>query len=989
MGSLATRQEADSQPPRTTLSDHGRIAADFQTPPSPEELRALREELRQAVSGEVGWDAGHLGAYSTDASNYRQIPLCVVIPRTVDDVVAAVAVCRRHKAAVVPRGGGTGLAGQSCNVAVVIDFSRHLNGIVSLDPDGRRALVQPGCILDTLRDAAEEHGLTFGPDPSTHSRNSLGGMIGNDSCGVHSIMSGRTSANIESLDILTYDGLRMTVGPTDDETYDRVQAAGGRAAEIYRALAGFRDRYADEIRSGFPKIPRRVSGYSNLDGLLPEEGFHVGKALVGTEATCVIVLGACVKLIPSRSKRVLAILGFDDVFAAADAVLEVLGYEPIGLEGLDEKLIDFMRTKELHQEDLSVLPEGRGWLLAEFGHQDDIEAAARQAEKLATAFRERGHGVNVVEDKARQQKVWEVREAALAATAHVPGMPETWPGWEDSAVRRENLGDYLRDFRALLQKHGYDASFYGHFGDGLLHCRIDFDLHSEDGLANWQRFLDEAADLVVSYGGSLSGEHGDGQARAALLEKMYGPGLMGAFRDFKAIWDPDGRMNPGKVVDPFPPTSNLRVGPGYQPKPVDPVFAYPEDDGDFARATRRCVGVGACRRIHSDGGVMCPSYMATRDERHSTRGRSRLLFEMLRDEPIGDGFRSEAVEEALDLCLACKGCKSDCPVHVDMATYKAEFRSHHYARRLRPRSAYSMGLIRDWSRLASVAPGVANFFARTPPFSGLGKWIAGIAPQRSLPAFSNPSFRSRFAKASHPKAGRRVVLWPDTFNNYFRAETAEAATAVLEHLGFHVVLPAKPLCCGRPLYDWGFLDRAKVLWGETLDCLEGEIGAGTPVAGLEPACVSAFRDELPNLLPEDARAKRLASQTLFFSEFLQKHAPDAPLPEVAGKALVQLHCHHHAVLDSQAEHGLLDRTGLDYDVLASGCCGMAGSFGFEKAKYDVSMTAGERVLLPRIRAAAADTVVLADGFSCREQVEQSTGRRTLHVAELLARSLRG
>lgn len=971
---------------RLERSGTGRVAAAFE--PVPEGVPArLAHALSAEIEGEVRFDAGSRALYATDASNYRQVPIGVVLPRSVDDITTTVALCREHDVPLVLRGGGTSLAGQSCNVAVLIDCSKYLHRVLSLDADRRLATVEPGCVLDVLRDAAEKHHLTFGPDPSTHSRNSLGGMIGNDSCGVHSVMAGRTSDNVAQLDILTYDGLRMTVGPTGEEEFRAILAQGGRRAEIYGALDAFRQRYGDLIRARYPKIPRRVSGYANLDELLPEKGFHVARALVGTEGTCVTVLHATLDLVPSPPCRVLAVIGFDDITAAADAVPQVLDHGPIGLEGIDDLLIAFMRRKGLHQEEIGMLSEGKGWLLAEFGGENRDEAAA-QADRLVQTFKGKGCAAELLRDPAQQARLWSVREAGLAATAHVPGMPESWPGWEDSAVPREALGQYLRDLKALFHRHGYEASVYGHFGDGLVHCRVPFDLRTEAGLADWQRFLDEAADLVVSYGGSLSGEHGDGEARAALLEKMYGPELIEAFRAFKAIWDPMGRMNPGKVVAPFPITANLRIGPTYQPVEPDHVFAYAEDGGSFAKATRRCVGVGACRRLDSEQGVMCPSFMVTREEKHSTRGRARLLFEMLHGGPITDGWRSDAVEDALNLCLACKGCKSDCPVQVDMATYKAEFRAHHYKGRLKPRAAYSMGLIHRWSWLAGRMPGLANAMTQTPGLSTVVKRAGGIAPQRNMPRYAEQPFvnwhRRRTARRGDKK---RVLLWPDTFNNYFRPATAIAATELLEGLGYEVALPDRPLCCGRPLYDWGMLDAAKELWQRTFASLRPEIAAGTPVIGLEPACVSAFRDELVGLFPSEERAQRLSQQTMFLTEFLDREADGATWPKIGGRALVQVHCHHHAVLDAEAEQRTLERLGIDHEILPSGCCGMAGSFGFEAEKYDVSLAAAERVLLPRLRAAAPETLVLADGFSCREQIEQGSGRDTLHIAEILARAM--
>jgi FAD/FMN-containing dehydrogenase/Fe-S oxidoreductase len=971
---------------RIVRSPIGRIASESAAPP-PDQYQELGGELAKAVDGEVRFGSGDRALYATDASNYRQVPIGVVIPRSAAAIAKTIELCRRFEAPIVMRGGGTSLAGQGCNVAVLIDCSKYLNRVISIDAVSRLAEVEPGCILDNLRSAAERHGLTFGPDPATHDHNTLGGMIGNNSCGVHSVQAGRTSDNVESLDILTYDGVRLELGPTGDAELHQHLSAGGRRAEIFRQLDDFRHRYGDLIRAKYPKIPRRVSGYENLDYLLPERGFNVARALVGTEGTCAVVLRAILNLIPSPKHRVLVIIGFEDVYGAADAVPEALAFDPIGLEGIDNLLVEFVLKKHLHPDEVKMLPAGGGWLVAEFGG-DTPDDATDKASPLAEHFRRRGRDTRLLGRPEQQKKIWDVREAALAATAHVPDWPETYPGWEDSAVRREDLGRYLRELKALYRKHGYDASVYGHFGDGLVHCRVPFDLRTETGLSNWQNFLEEAADLVVRYGGSLSGEHGDGQARASLIEKMYGRELMQAFREFRAIWDPGGRMNPGKAIDPFPPTSNLRIGPGYQPPELPTYFAYVEDSHSFARATRRCVGVGACRRRDSNKSVMCPSYMATNEEKHSTRGRARLLFEMLHGGPIDDLWRSVEVEEALDLCLGCKGCKHDCPVQVDMATYKAEFRAHHYKGRLRPRAAYSMGLIHEWSRLASSAPWLANAMLQSPGLSAAAKWLGGIAPQRRIPSYASQSFVQWFRQRGARINGKQVMLWPDTFNNYFRPQTAIAATAVLEKLGYTVMIPDRPVCCGRPLYDWGMLDRAKALWQRTFDALAPAIRLGIPIVGLEPACVAAFRDELPSLFRGNEHAQRLAAQARFFTEFLDQEAELEKLGRAAASpALVHLHCHHHAVLKFESEQHVLDRLGVEARVMKSGCCGMAGAFGFEKEKYEISMRAAERVLFPTIREAKSDTMLLANGFSCREQIEQGTGRRTKHVAELIAEAM--
>ena len=947
----------------------------------------LEKELRRRTRAEVRFDAKHRALYSTDSSNYRQVPIGVVLPTDSEDVVETLRVCREHGAPVLTRGAGTSLAGQCCNVAVVLDLSKSLNRVLEVDPERKVARVEPGAILDDLRRAAHVHELTFGPDPATHEYCTLGGMIGNDSCGVHSVMAAfegegaRTADQIVEMEVVAGDGFRMRVGRTSAEDLARIVAEGGRRGEIYAALAKLREDYGDLIRKRFPNIPRRVSGY-NLPYLLAENGFHVARALAGSEGTCVTILEATVRLLPDPKARTLLVAGFDDVAAAADFVPQALVYRPIGLEGFDERLVEDTRAIGILPLDSGVLPAGKGWLLVEFGGDSKEESDAK-ARRLAGEIRGARAEAKVFTDPRETWQVWRIRESALGATAHAPGRPLTWEGWEDSAVPPEKLGGYLRDLRRLYEKYGYQGDFYGHFGQGCLHTRIDFDLQTRPGVAKFRSFLDEAADLVVSYGGSLSGEHGDGQARAELLPKMYGPELVEAFRKFKRIWDPDGRLNPGKVVDAHPITANLRQQAGSGAIAPRTEFAYREDGGSFPRALLRCVGVGKCRR--PEGGTMCPSYMVTREEEHSTRGRARLLFEMLAGETISSGWKSDEVREALDLCLACKGCKSDCPVGVDMATYKAEFLSRYWKGRLRPRSAYAFGLIPWWAQIASRAPGLANFFTQTPGLSSLMRLAAGMDPRRKIPRFARRSFRSSFASRLPPSASRPpVLLFPDTFNNFFRPQTARAAVEVLEEAGLRVEIPKRILCCGRPLYDYGMLGLARKFLHAVMDGLRGEIRAGIPIVVLEPSCAAVFRDELVGLFPEDQDAKRLSSQTYVLSEFLLRKAPDWRPGKLARPAIVQGHCHQRAIMGMADEEEILRQLAVDFSPLDSGCCGMAGAFGFQRGeRCDVSLQCGERVLLPEVRRASAETLIIADGFSCREQIAQATGREALHLAEIL------
>lgn len=996
------------------------------------DVHALERELQKTIHGEVRFNDGDRALYSTDSSNYRQVPIGVVIPRDRSDVITTVALCSRFGAPITCRGGGTSLAGQCCNVSVVIDFTKYVNRILDIDAEAKLARVEPGLVLDDLQKQLRPCGLVFGPDPATHSHCAIGGMLGNNSCGVHSVMAefygggARMSDNVRELEVLLYDGTILRVGKTDQAELHRIinkvpGAATGangpvdgisgatavngqprkRRAEIYKRLVALRDRYGDLVRERFPKIPRRVSGY-NLDELLPEHGFDVARALVGTESTCVVILEATLELITNPRVRSLLVLGYPDIYRAGDHIPEIRKYKPIGLEGIDDVLIGAMKRKHIHPRDLNILPDGHGWLLIEFGGNTKEEADAL-ARKLMAELRKQSNSpsMRLVDDPSHEQVVWEVRDSGLGASARVPDEPDTWEGWEDSAVSPNDIGKYLRDFRALLDKHGYLCTLYGHFGQGLVHTRIDFGLKTHAGIEKYLRFTDEAADLIRRYGGSLSGEHGDGQSRGELLPKMFGEELVQAFREFKEIWDPDWKMNPGKIVRPYRRDEHLRYGEHYNPPQWRTQFAYPTDKGSFSYAMERCVGVGKCRR--HEHGTMCPSYMVTREEKHSTRGRARLLWEMLNNDVIRKhGWRDDSVKEALDLCLACKGCKADCPMNVDMATYKAEFLSHYYKHRLRPVHAYAFGLIHVWSRLAQIAPRFVNFVNHAAPTSGLIKKMIGVASRRQIPTFTQESFKTWFRKSrgnlmvgadrrvvrdgapdGRTVPGKRVLLWPDTFCNFFHPEIARAAVETLESAGFRVVVPAPDLCCGRPLYDYGMVGTAKRWLSQILTVLRHEIEAGTPMIGLEPSCTAVFREELMTLFPQHEEAIRLSQQTFTMAEFFKKFVPDYQPQKLQCRALVHGHCHHKAIMKVDCDAELFDKLGLDFEILDAGCCGMAGAFGFERDHYNVSIACGERVLLPRVRSASAETLIIADGFSCREQIRQTTNRRPLHTAQVL------
>jgi FAD/FMN-containing dehydrogenase/Fe-S oxidoreductase len=980
--------------------DHAKDARpdDGNRPPAPRSAVAtarvhnsgtLAQDLRDAVKGEVRFDEGSRALYATDASNYRMPPIGVVLPRDRADVITAVRICREHGAPIVSRGGGTSLAGQCCNTAVVLDLSKYYHRVLQVDPVRRLVTVEPGIVLDELQKAVAPHGLIFGPNPATHNHCTIGGMIGNNSCGINSMLAAnhglgyRTSDNLESLEVLTYDGAILQLGAVSEEEFRALGEKPGREGAIYRGLRELRDEFAGLIRQRYPKIPRRVSGY-NLDDLLPEHGCHLARALGGSEGTCVTILSATMKLVPAPRARTLVVLGYPSAYEAGDHVPDILPRKPIGLEGIDQRLVDNIQHHGLHRDALALLPQGHGWLLVEFGG-DSRQQCDDRARELMDELRHRPNPptMKLYDDQAETAKVWEAREAGLGVTAFVGDSPDTWEGWEDSAVPPEKVGPYLRDLRALFDRYGYESVLYGHYGQGCIHCRITFDLITAEGIRHWRAFLDEAADLVVRYGGSFSGEHGDGQSKAELLPKMYGPELIGAFVRFKALWDPDGKMNPGKVVHPNPITSDLRLGTNYNPHRPATFFHYQADHGDFSRAVLRCVGVGECRR--HEGGTMCPSYMVTREEMHSTRGRAHLLFEMLNGELVRDGFRNETVKEALDLCLACKGCKGDCPVHVDVATYKAEFLAHHYRGRLRPLHAYAFGLIARWARIGARAPRLANFLQRAPGLGALVKRVLGVAPERRIPELAPMTFKAWFFAGPRPNpAGPPVILWPDTFNNHYHPEVAIAAVEFLERAGWRVIVPRAALCCGRPLYDYGMLATARTWLQQILAALRDEIRAGVPMIGLEPSCAATFRDELTNLLPHDDDAQRLARQTFVLSEFIERFMPEAPLPQLHRTALVHGHCHHKAIMKMTAEEAVLRRMGVNYEMPDTGCCGMAGAFGFEKKHYEVSIRCGERVLLPKVREADEHTLVIADGFSCREQIAQTTARGALHLAQVLA-----
>ncbi|MGH3696714.1 MAG: FAD-binding and (Fe-S)-binding domain-containing protein [Pseudonocardiaceae bacterium] len=900
---------------------------------------ALTRALRAVVRGEVRADAGSRALYATDASNYRVPPRVVVLPRRADDVVAVMGVCREHGVPLTARGAGTSIAGNAIGPGVILDFSRHLDAVLELDPVTRLARVQPGVVLDTLQAAAAVHGLRFGPDPSSHSRCTLGGMIGNNACGAHSVAWGTTAAAVEELVVLLPDGSQLVAG-------------SGLPAEV----AAWERAHRGLIRTALPDWPRRGSGYA-LQHLLPEHGSQLARALVGTEGTCAVLLEATVRLIAPPPAVALLVLGFADLPAAADAVPELLRFQPLTAEGMGLALLEPLPTRP-------ELPPGAAWLLVELG-SDDLAGAVASVRAVAA---ELGRPHLVVTDPVHRAALWRIREAGAGLATRLADGTQAWPGWEDATVPPARLGDYLRGFAELLAAHGRRGAVYGHFGEGCVHVRLDSDLLSSSGRRDFRLLLEQAADLVVSHGGSLCGEHGDGRARGELLSRMYPPAVLELFAQFKAFFDPAGLLNPGVLVEPRPLDADLRVG---RESAVPVSLSFGRDEGSLATATRRCVGVGACRALDGPG-VMCPSFQVTREERHSTRGRAHLLAEMLAGDLVTGGWRSNEVDEALDLCLACKACASECPVNVDMASYKAEFLHQRYRWRLRPRWHYALGALPLAARVAGRAPLVANALA--PLLARLG----GVSTARPLPRFA----RQRSLALPRGSGSRGVVLlWPDCFTRSFDPAVMGAAARVLSAAGFTVRLPRGMVCCGLTWFTTGQFGLARLVLRRTLRSLHQPIAAGVPVVGLEPSCVAMLRGDLVELLPDSSAAAVLARRVCTLAEVLREQAPDWQPPFRDRNAVQQVHCHQHAVLGHTADDALLRCAGVRVRRV-SGCCGLAGSFGYQRGHEDLSSALAERSLAPAVRA-RPDALVLADGFSCRLQVAQTTGRHALHLAQLL------
>jgi FAD/FMN-containing dehydrogenase/Fe-S oxidoreductase len=945
--------------------------------PSSVSSSGLAAALRGAGLAEVDDSPRRRAEYSSDASNYRVLPDVVAFPRHADEAAAALDVARRAGVPLTSRGGGTSIAGNSVGSGIVLDFSRHMNRVLAVDPEARTAVVEPGAILDHITAAAAGHGLRFGPDPSTHSRATIGGSIGNNSCGSRALRYGRAADNVVSLELLTAAGERLTARRMDRDGLAAAPVVGAALDALIRDRLGL-------IRTEFGRFTRQVSGYS-LEHLLPENGADLAKFLVGSEGTLGVVTGATVALVPSPKAVVLAVLGYPGMPEAAEATPGLLPHQPVAVEGMDARLVEMFRARR-GAAAVPALPRGDAWLFVETAGEDEAEAQAAAQRLIADA----GCLDSLVVAGAPARALWRVREDGAGLGSRTAADAPAWPGWEDAAVPPEHLGAYLRDFAALMTGHGLDGLAYGHFGDGCVHIRIDFPFSTAAG--RYRTFVTEAAQLVGKYGGSMSGEHGDGRARSELLPYMYSPEAVDTMAAVKAIFDPGNVLNPGVLVAPAPLDADLRV-PQARPLRTGLGFAYPHDGGDLSAAVHRCVGVGKCRAdTTSTGGVMCPSYLATRDEKDSTRGRARVLQE-LANGTLVRGFGSAEVAESLDLCLSCKGCSSDCPAGVVMATYKAEVLYQRYRRRPRPAAHYSLGWLPRWARLASRAPGAANAALRAPGLAALAKRAGGIDPRRPLPRFAAQTFRAWFARHPAPGPADRtpVLLWVDTFTDYFTPEVGWAAVRVLEAAGYAVQLTREPVCCGLTWISTGQLDGARRQLRRSLRALGPALRAGTPVVGLEPSCTAVLRSDLTELLPADPRARQAAEATRTLAELLAQ-TPGWTPPDLTGvRAVAQPHCHQHAVMGWHADSELLARAGADVTAVG-GCCGLAGNFGVERGHYDVSRAVAENALLPAVRAArgadnAGDAVVLADGFSCRTQLDQLAQVPGTHLAQLLASRL--
>ncbi len=859
--------------------------------------RQLIRALRGAGIRDVRGGRTARAVYSSDASLYRVVPQAVVLPREAEEVHAALSVARSLDVSITPRGAGTSVAGNAIGPGIVLDFSRYMNRLLDLDPVRRTASVEPGLVLADLQRAAAAHGLRFGPDPSTQNRATLGGMIGNDACGSRSLAYGRTSHNVLGLDLTTGSGELLETRRTTSGPHAR-GFAGGR--EKLRTLVG---DHLSEIRTELGTFGRQISGYA-LHHLLPEEHFDLTGLLVGSEGTLGVTTRAEIRLVSEPSHRVLVVLGYDNFASAGDATPDVLTHRPTACEGLDRRIVEVVRERHGDQS-FPPLPRGDAWLLVEISGDDPAEVLERAKQLVSTSA---ALDSRVVRSSAQATSLWKIRADGAGLAGRAPSGKPAWAGWEDAAVPPANLGSYLREFESLLDEFGLTAMPFGHFGEGCVHMRLDFDLITKPGRSRFREFLESSAEVVARHGGSLSGEHGDGRARSELLTHLYSPRLLALFGEVKQLFDPDDVLNPGVLVNPAPLDADLRY-PSLVGAPLPLAMSYPADDGDFARAVHRCTGVGKCRSVEQGPGVvMCPSYAATKDEKDSTRGRARMLQELMQGELVG-GWRSPALHEALDLCLSCKGCASDCPTGVDIATYKAEVLHQTYRGRRRPRSHYTLGWLPRWARWGSRFHRLVNSALKVRPIRAMALTTAGVDRRRSVPPFARQSLREWFAlrNRERPSTGVPVIVFVDSFTNYFTPEVGIATIQLLESAGYQPSLSAESTCCALTWISTGQLDAARRRLTETVESLLVHAQAGLKIIGVEPSCTAVLRHDAVELLDSDA-ARQVADSTVTLSELLLD--ADWRPPSLAHiEVIAQPHCHHHAVMGWDADSRLLQRIG--------------------------------------------------------------------------------
>ncbi len=944
----------------------------------------LERELRRALEGDVRFDTYSRLLYSTDASMYQMEPIGVVIPRHAEDVRAAIEVANQQGVPLLPRGGGTSLTGQTVNRAVVMDFSAHMAGVLEVNEEELWARVQPGLVQDELNHHVRGMGLLFGPDTSTSNRATIGGMLGNNSGGSHSIAYGLTIEHAIELTAILADGSRAVFGEITPAAFEAKTRLPGLEGQVYREVARIRDQYRDEIGLRYPKHWRRVCGY-NLDELIKDRPLNMARLIVGSEGTFLTVVEAKMRLVRRPKTTALDVIHYRDIQEALESSQSILETGPYAVELTDKLILDLARDNIEQSKRMGFVQGDPGAILiVEYAGETDAEVRAKIEALEARRARERfGYTGHVAYDAAEQQSIWKLRKAGLGLLLGMKGEAKPIAFIEDTAVDPKHLSEFVPRFRDIMARHGCEGAYYGHCSVGCLHIRPVINLKTARGLEQVEKMAADIFDLVLEYGGAISSEHGDGRARSPFLERVYGPVIMQAFRELKSAFDPKNLMNPGNIVASPPVTEHLRYGTTYrtwEPKTLLDFSAQ----GGFGAAVEMCNGVGVCRKKLE--GTMCPSYMATRDEEHSTRGRANALRAVLSGKVPPADFAGKRLYEVMDLCLECKGCKAECPSNVDMAKLKYEFLNHYHSVNGLPLRNRLFGRIAKLSRWGSRLAPLSNWIAASAPNRWLMERVAGIDRRRPLPAFARETFTDWFGKRAPKGAAPRgpVVLFHDTFVTYNTPAIGQAAVELLEAAGYRVELADK-ICCGRPLISKGMLGEAKSHAEWNVSKLAARVAQGVPVVGLEPSCLLTLRDEYVDLLRSD-ESRQVAKSSFLLEEFLLRERAkglDLPWKPGARRALLHGHCHQKALVGTAPTVAALTWAGYQVSEVDSGCCGMAGSFGFEKEHYDISVSLGNRRLAPAVKAASAETDVIAPGISCRQQIEHLTGKRAKHPAEAL------